>query len=372
MKSLGVVRATLLVDRDKAMKNIESMSRKLKGTSTLFRPHFKTHQSAEIGEWFRASGTAAITVSSVDMARYFADHGWSDITVAFPVNPLEVDAIDLLAGAVTLHLVVDSHAPLSSMEDALHHKVSVWIKIDTGNHRVGLWWEDTDRIVSLAGAIRRSSVMDFSGLLVHSGHSYRAGSIEEIEEIHRQTLSRLVEVKEMLLRCGFSCCRISTGDTPCCSVVESFEGIDEIRPGNFVFYDLMQSRLGVCGEDQIAVAVACPVVSKNERRKQVVMYGGAAHLSNQSIPDSVCGRIYGYAAAGKGDSWIGAIHSAPVVSLSQEHGTVRLSGELFEEIAVGDILAILPVHSCLTCDLFGEYRTLEGDIIFRRRSNDVV
>jgi len=33
--------------------------------------------------------------------------------------------------------------------------------------------------------------------------------------------------------------------------------VDEIRPGNFVFYDLMQYRIGSCSVGQIAVAMAC-------------------------------------------------------------------------------------------------------------------
>ena len=47
------------------------MARKAKDNGLIFRPHFKTHQSIEIGEWFRESGVNKITVSSLTMANYF-------------------------------------------------------------------------------------------------------------------------------------------------------------------------------------------------------------------------------------------------------------------------------------------------------------
>ena len=58
-----------------------------------FRPHFKTHRSREVGRWFRDFGVAAITVSSVDMAQYFSNDGWDDITIAFPAVPTLMTAL---------------------------------------------------------------------------------------------------------------------------------------------------------------------------------------------------------------------------------------------------------------------------------------
>jgi hypothetical protein len=42
----------------------------------------------------------------LDMARFFADHGWQDITIAFPVNVRQLPALDSLAGRVRLGLLV--------------------------------------------------------------------------------------------------------------------------------------------------------------------------------------------------------------------------------------------------------------------------
>jgi D-serine deaminase-like pyridoxal phosphate-dependent protein len=86
---LAIQKPTLLLSRQRAMANIEKMAQKALHSGVRFRPHFKTHQSAQVGEWFREFGVEAITVSSVEMALYFAQHGWRDITIAFPVNLLD-------------------------------------------------------------------------------------------------------------------------------------------------------------------------------------------------------------------------------------------------------------------------------------------
>ncbi len=97
------------------------MNRKIISSSAgiRFRPHFKTHQSAQVGEWFREAGIDAITVSSVDMAVYFAENGWTDITIALLVNPLEIDRIDQLAEKINLNLLVDSMAVTARLEREL-------------------------------------------------------------------------------------------------------------------------------------------------------------------------------------------------------------------------------------------------------------
>ena len=72
---------TLFVNKQIALRNIQRMAAKAKQSNVRFRPHFKTHQSVDIGEWFRKFCVTAITVSSVEMAAYFAANGWADITI---------------------------------------------------------------------------------------------------------------------------------------------------------------------------------------------------------------------------------------------------------------------------------------------------
>ncbi len=95
---------TFLINEQICLQNIHRMAEKASANHLIFRPHFKTHQSVEVGEWFSRAGVTAITVSSVSMAQQFAAAGWLDITIAFPLNFSE---INLLAGKITLNVLVD-------------------------------------------------------------------------------------------------------------------------------------------------------------------------------------------------------------------------------------------------------------------------
>ena len=70
MKLPTIEKPTLLIDPIRVQNNIRRMAEKARRQNVRFRPHFKTHQSALVGEWFRDQGVSAITVSSVDMALY--------------------------------------------------------------------------------------------------------------------------------------------------------------------------------------------------------------------------------------------------------------------------------------------------------------
>ena len=76
---------------------------------------------------------------------------------------------------------------------------------------------------------------------------------------------------------------VSVGDTPSCSVAENFLGVDEIRPGNFVFYDLTQNMIGSNNISQVAVAMACPIVALHKDRQEIVIYGGGIHFSKDKM-----------------------------------------------------------------------------------------
>jgi D-serine deaminase-like pyridoxal phosphate-dependent protein len=370
LQALHITRPTLLLDKKRAVQNIRKMKDKADLAGVRLRPHFKTHQSAEVGTWFRRAGVDSITVSSLDMAQYFAGHGWEDINVAFTANMLEAAAINSLAPKVRLHLLVDSNELAVRLDAVVKEKVNAWIDVDVGYHRTGIPWDDFGGILSTARAILDSRKLGFCGLLTHSGDTYHARSVEEIEKIHAASLSRLGAAKEALRREGVYPCAISIGDTPSCSIAGSFAGADEIRPGNFVFYDLTMSGLGACRDEEIAVALACPVTAKYKSLNQVVIYGGAVHLSKEFMVDERGRGIYGYPARPAGSSWGPAERKAPVVSLSQEHGLIQTNDSLFEQIKIGDLLVILPVHSCLTADLYRSYLTLDGERIERRQSND--
>ena len=358
-KNMNLTRPRLLIDPEKCKNNIIRMHQQAKRHKLMFRPHFKTHQSKRIGSWFKELGIDKITVSSVEMARYFADDGWNDITIAFPHNIHETQAVNELAGRIHLNLTLLNPESVEALNRGLNHRVGIYIKIDTGARRTGIPFDHMEEIRQLKTTIQQSPNLRFEGLLTHAGHTYQAGSREEIIKIHEQTRERLVNLKQHI-RENDETIRISVGDTPSAWLADEFESIDEIRPGNFVFFDIQQYKLSVCSLDDIAVAVACPVVARHKERGQIVIYGGAVHLSKDTFPEAGA-PVYGYGSIINEKGWIMPDEKMTVSGVSQEHGILNVNPSMMKRLSIGDFIGILPAHSCLTANLMGGYLDPEGN-----------
>jgi D-serine deaminase-like pyridoxal phosphate-dependent protein len=358
-KITDISQPTLFVDTERVKRNIGRMAEKAKRSGVRFRPHYKTHQSAYIGELYRRVGIRSICVSSVDMAEYFADAGWDDITLLVPVNWLQIDRINTLAQRVKLALHVESVATATFLANRLSHPADVWIEIDSGKRRTGIWHEDTATIAQVAAAVRQPR-MKLRGILTFAGQSYGAKSRDEAVDIYDKTAAIMEKIRSDLAAGGFTGLEISVGDTPSCSIKETLTGIDEVRAGTLVFYDVMQMSLGACTEDDIAISVGCPVIAKYPDRNELTIYGGAVHFSRDAIklPDGTV--AYGLVTTFSDTGWNRAAEGCFVADLSQEIGAVSVSREFFDQVNVGDVIAVLPVHACLTVNEMGRFTTLDG------------
>lgn len=366
---------TLLVDVARAKANIHRMVQKAAANDLRLRPHFKTHQAHAAGRWFRDAGVTAIAVSSMDMALYFAADGWTDITVALPVNVRDAARIDTLAGKIDLGVLVDAPEAVTALDAALQHTVHAWIEVDIGDGRSGIPWENTRDLIALAQTITAADNLQLRGILAHAGHSYAARGADEIRAVHDTSMQRLQHVKAALRLGGFPDLQVSTGDTPTCSVAESFPGIDEIRPGNFVYYDLMMVQIGACTHADIAVALACPVVSKSTERQEIVLHGGGVHLSKDFMMEGDR-RVYGRLTWMQEGEWQPPMAKCYLRSISQEHGVLKVTPDFFKTAQIGDLLLILPVHSCMTADLMKRFTVmrdgLPGETCTAMTAGDVI
>lgn len=348
----------LLIDKEKCLRNIEKMVRKAALHHLSLRPHFKTHQSAEIGSWFMDFGVKAITVSSFEMARYFAEAGWTDILVAFPFHPGEMDALIRLSDQCLLSILVDSPAVLPFLNH-IPYPVRFYVDVDTGYGRTGIRAEQTDlieQVIVKAGANPR---LEFAGFYCHAGHSYKAADPAERTAIHRKAIGDLEGLKN---RFGSYGPRILYGDTPNCSVQEDFGRIDEITPGNFVFYDLIQLALGACSMEEIAVAMECPVAGRYPSKGRILVHGGAIHFSKDTLMKGGSA-IFGQLVAQTENGWEPADAARYLSNLTQEHGILECDTDLINRTGIGENLLFLPVHSCLTANLMRTYHTLDGQVV---------
>ena len=355
----------LILDKQVCLSNIGRMANRARQHDLVFRPHCKTHQSAVIASWFRDFGVTSVTVSSFRMANYFVSHDWKDILVAFPFMPADLGILEELGSEAKISILVDDPHSLSFLK-ATGGSVDFYVDIDTGYGRSGIRAKNVSRIEELLVQSRSIPCLNFAGFYCHAGHSYKTSSQDERDIIHRQAMQDLGTLKERFRRYG---ARILYGDTPNCSTVNDFGPIDEITPGNFVFYDLIQREIGSCATEDIAVTMNCPVVGKYEDRMKIVIHGGAVHFSKEQVRigsrdvfgevrgvnGEVPEAIYPVSERGKGTAYLNG--------MSQEHGILEECETLFHMIRPGDTLQILPAHSCLTANLMREYVTTEGERI---------
>jgi len=352
---------TLFLDPVRCKKNIAKMAAKARRNNVAFRPHVKTHQSLAVARWLKEEGVAKITVSSFKMAAYFAQE-WDDITVAFPTNILEIETINTLASKIQLNLCVENVEVLEFLKNHLKAPVGIFLKMDIGYNRTGIAVDRFSLIDQLLSQMDQTPMLQFKGFLGHAGHSYQCRSKEAVEAVHQTSKEKFLILKSHYQE-QYPMLTLSYGDTPSCSVTEDFTGIDEIRPGNFIFYDLTQNIIGSNELDEIAVAMACPVVAKHPDRNEIVIYGGGVHLSKDRVEDPETGVIFGRIAEKKGSGWGACIPNMHLKSLSQEHGIVSVPKETMRDYAIGDLLWVLPVHSCMAADLMKEFHTPEGAIL---------
>jgi len=359
----GITEPECLVDIERVRANVTRMAHKAARSDVAFRPHFKTHQSAAIGGIFREHRPAGIAVSSPGMARYFADAGFEDITIALPLNPRLIRELDELAGRVTLGLLLDGPAAADALT-SLANPVRVWVEVDTGQGRTGMAWDDVPGIVALAGRVRAATGRPVAGLLTHAGHSYAAGSAQRVRGIHAEVVGRMNLLAEEVRTAEGARPLISVGDTPCCCLVDDLSGVDEVRPGNFVFFDVTQLSIGSCAPGDIALAVACPVIGVYPGRGEIALHGGAVHLSKDSL-EWHGERIFGLLGEPGGDVLGEPDPRSRVIALSQEHAVARVpdAGRWF----VGDVTLVFPAHSCLTAEQYGSYLAVTGERIPRYR-----
>lgn len=358
---------SLILNADITNENIDKMKILCKKWNMVFRPHFKTHQSAEIAEWFRNKGIEKCTVSSVSMAIYFAKHGWKDITIAIPTNILEIDEINSLAKQAKINLLVDHAETCLFLSEYLKHKVSAFIEIDTAYGRSGVSYQNTQEIDDFLRIIETSPLMDFKGFLSHTGNSYSAENMEEGAEIFERSRKQMLKLRNQY-QVAYPSLIISMGDTPSSTFAKDFSSINEWRPGNFVFYDMMQFAQGVCHEEEIALIVRCPVIGIYPERKEFAIYGGGVHLSKESMNYNG-EQIFGWVKNSEEVEQDDKLSGFPIVSLSQEHGIIAASEAFLAKLKIGNLVDVIPVHSCMAADLHAEYFTEDGGVVGKFRNN---
>lgn len=354
---LGFDRLTqprVVVDEPTLLRNIKNMAT-LIGSDAELHPHIKTHKSLEIARLQKQFGARGFTAARPYEAAMLLKDGLAPVTVAYPLLCRETIASLLKEAGSSddIRFIADSRETIEALCDGARRtgrKAQVFLKVDVGLHRCGI--DPTGSIgLELAASIDRHPDLIFSGLLSHAGHAYGAGDVQRIAAIAADELAIMTGLRGTLEKNGISVPCVSVGSTPTILRNAGFVGVDEARPGNYVFYDLTAVRLGLVDRTDLALGVAAQVVAVND-------HFAIANVGSKTLSSDL-GAHGTSATKSFGEAWtLDAALPLAVAKLSEEHAFLT-----YDDIrpAVGTPVLILPNHSCPVANLSGGLHILGKD-----------
>ncbi|OWW21416.1 alanine racemase [Noviherbaspirillum denitrificans] len=348
----------IILDRQRLEANCARMARRAADAGVRLRPHLKTAKSAEVARIATAGQFGGITVSTIAELAYFFEAGFRDITYAVGIAPSKLTAIEAyIARGARISIVLDSVRAAEAIAGHAGAPLSVLIEIDCGGHRAGVA-AGSDALIAIAKRIADAPGLHLEGVLTHAGHSYHAASEAARAQIAIAERDAAVLAAERIRAAGMTCDTVSIGSTPTALTDVPLDGVTEIRPGVYVFFDLSQARLGVCNVDDIAVSVLATVIGHHREAGHMLVDAGALAISKDVSANEHDPHIgYGLVCDIDGRP----IDGLYVADVHQEHGFVRSTHGTppFERFPVGSQLRILPNHACMTVAPYREYHVLD-------------
>jgi D-serine deaminase-like pyridoxal phosphate-dependent protein len=350
---VGALRTpAILIDRAKALRNLDRMQAEANANGIRLRPHSKTHKSPLIAQWQLDRGAIGICCAKLGEAEVFANSGIADIRLPYPLNPANADRVVALSNRTRLSFIVDHPAVAKQWSEALVRRakqLDVLVKVDVGFHRCGIDPAASDA-VAMIKAVAALPGLRLKGLLSHAGHAYHAHSEDEMKAMAEDEARTMRELADKCRAAGVTIDEISAGATPPARYSIKQKGFTEYRPGNYVYFDRTQVALGAATLDDCALTVLATVVSK-PAADRIIFDSGSKTLTNDGAR--------GFEAA----PGFGAVVDHPnllIERLSEEHATVRvIDGKTTLE--PGDRVRIIPNHSCVVSNLVDQAWLVDGD-----------
>ncbi|HWJ74647.1 MAG TPA: D-TA family PLP-dependent enzyme [Kaistia sp.] len=327
----------VLIDIDRVEANLTRTQTYADAHGLKLRPHIKTHKLPRFARRQVELGAIGITCQKLGEAEVMADAGIEDILLPYNIMGAEkLHRLRRLAERVALAVTADSLVTIEGYARAFADAaapLSVLVECDTGMGRCGV--QTPDEAVTLARAIEASPGLAFAGLMTYPPAGAPAAA--------RAVLAAMAGA---LRSAGLPPTMISTGGTPDLWSAHETDIATEYRPGTYIYLDRYQVAKGVGTMDDVALTVLATVVSRPTPDRAVIDAGSKA-LTSDLLGLSGYGTVLGYP-------------DAVIAGLSEEHGTIDLSGSALKP-AIGERLRIVPNHACPVSNLFDRVHLVSAD-----------
>lgn len=320
---------------DVVAENIRRMQAFAEAHGKAVRPHVKTHKSVRIGRMQLEAGAIGLTAGTLSEAEIFAAAGCDDIFLAYPLwaSGTKVERLRALARATRLSIGAESAAAIDRLAEAMGEQagtLGVVIEIDCGARRSGV---RADEAGALAAHARARGLLPL-GVFTYPGHGGVVGAREGAAQDQAAALRAAVA---SLREHGIEPTTVSAGSTPTAEL-STDPVITEIRPGEYVFNDHDNVRLGDCTPESIGLFVASTVVS-DQGHPHVIIDAGTKALAREGNPERGYGQVPDY------DGFL--------QRLNEYHGFLQLP-EGGDRPEVGERVVVVPHHVCPVVNSFEE------------------
>lgn len=354
-----IVTPALVLDRGVLDRNLAMMQARAEKLGVVHRPHLKTAKSIAVAKRLPGAPDRPVSVSTIEEAAYFFDGGFADLCCPNVVNPAKVPAFAALAkrGATITLAVADpaTVAAIAATAAAEDTDLRVLVEIESGAGRTGLLPE-SPRLLETAAAIHAAPRLTLAGIMTYAGQGYASRSRDELVRIAALERDIAAGTAARLREAGLPCPTVSVGSTPTSTHAEDLSGVTEIRPGVYMFFDMMQVHIGSATRDQLAVSVLATVVFSDPETGRIVVDAGALALSKDGGDASPTG--FGAVVGPSGETLAPGLF---VRQLHQEHGSLAgATPALAARLPVGSRVRILPHHVCLTVAPYDRYHVVDG------------
>jgi len=304
------------------------------------RPHTKTHKSPRIARRQLELGAAGLTVAKVGEAEVMMDAAPSDLLVAYPViGRGKLERLMAVAGRTKVTVSLDSlyaAEQLSAAAAAAGVTVGVLAETDVGLGRVGV--SPGQELLDLARGMQRLPGITFEGIAFYPGHikDNGAGGLASLASLGVLIESILGDFR----REGLPVRVVSGGSTPSLYHSHELRGLNEIRPGTYVYNDWNTVASGACTPEECAAVLLVTVVS-TARPGQIIVDGGSKTFSSDRLTGSGAESTFGHVIEAS---------EARFHKMNEEHGYVDVT-RCGRKFAIGERLRIVPNHICVAVNL---------------------
>jgi D-serine deaminase-like pyridoxal phosphate-dependent protein len=341
----------LVVDLDIMERNLCRAAEYARSHGLRLRPHTKTHKIPALGRRQVELGAAGLTVAKVGEAEVMLRSGTPDLLIAYPVfGAQKLERLMEVARHTNVTVALDSldvARQLSGAARAAQLTIGVLAEVDAGLGRVGV--SPGDELLDLVRGLRPLPGLRFEGITFYPGHVKRldAEGRHEIEELAALVGGMLGRLHAEGIEPGI----VSGGSTPALYHSHLVPGVNEIRPGTYVFNDKNTVLSEGCTYADCAAWILATVVS-TARPGQIIIDGGSKTFSSDRlspVPEVSFGHIV-------------EAPEAVFTRMNEEHGYIDVHGS-GRKFSIGDRLRVIPNHICTAVNLHEKIYGIRGDTV---------